>query len=786
MRRVVLFTAIFFIVLIFDISLATPPSSYDLRDVDGRNYVTSVKDQLLGTCWTFGTAAAMEGNLIITNKWQDAGEDNYPALAEYHLDWWNGFNDYFNEDIAPWIDGGLEVHQGGDYQVVAAYISRGEGLVREVDGQSFYNPPLRSSPNFHTYYARHIEFYVAGTHLENINLIKEKVMEHGVMATAYCSDGSFIQNYVHYQPPSDYRDPNHSVTIVGWDDNLTSHAPYPGAWLVKNSWGANWGNNGYFWISYYDKHSGQHPQMGAVSFQEVEPLRYNKIFYHDYHGWREAKTSCNEAFTAFVADDDVVLEAVSFYTLSDFVNYTATIYNNFDGGNLTGELSSISGFVERSGFHTFDLMTPVGINDGDDFYVYIELSDGQHAYDMTSDVPVLLGAKYRAIVQSRAYAGESYYHNGSSWVDLQSEVPTGNFCLKALGNSSPPLRINLIEEASECHLPKEPMDIIVQIEEVARSYSPGTGMVHYRLDGGAFQSMPLELVGGEQYQVSLPNANCGQKYEYYFEALASNGETVYYPTDAPGEFLTTLVGEFDYRFADNFDTDNGWTVSGTATDGHWERGFPVGDGDGGAPLTDYDGSGQCFLTGNSAGDSDVDGGKTILLSPIFDLTGGNATISYRRWYSNNKGAAPYSDALYVYFTNGSSWQMKDVAGVGSQCNGGWIEYSFNPAMYLSLTDEMQIKIEVSDNGDPSSIEAAVDDVMARCLVCIPFKCGDVANDDAINILDAVYLINYKYKDGPAPDPLEHGDVNSDGAINILDVVYVINFIYKDGPEPVCP
>ncbi|HHI03851.1 MAG TPA: hypothetical protein ENL22_10060 [candidate division Zixibacteria bacterium] len=786
MRKVISFTATIIIFLIFDISHAIPPSAYDLRDVNGRNYVTSVKDQIMGTCWTHGTMAAIEGNLVITNKWQDAGEDNWPSLAEYHLDWWNGFNQHNNDDTDPPTGGGLTVHQGGDYMVVAAYISRGEGVVREVDGQSFYDPPLRTSPNFHYYYTRHIEFYVAGTHLENINTIKEKIMSDGVMATALCSSGSFLQNNIHYQPPEDSWDPNHSVAIVGWDDYLPTQAPYPGAWLCKNSWGENWGNDGYFWISYYDKHCGQHPQMGAVSFQDVEPLPYDKIFFHDYHGWRDTKTDCGEAFNAFVADDDITIEAVSFYTAVDNVTYTVIIYDDFAGGSLSGELSSISGIVEHLGFHTFDLTVPVDLADGEDFYVYVELSSGGHAYDMTSDVPVLLGADYRVIVESSANPGESFYHNGSGWVDFYDDVPTGNFCIKGLGNTRPSLSIHLVEDAPECQLPKDSLDIIVQIDEVAHSYVPGTGMVYYRLSDGEFQNSQLESVGGGQYLASLPMANCGQTYEYYFSAQADNGETVYYPVEAPNEYFTTLVGEFSYKFFDNFDTDLGWTVDGTATDGNWERGIPVGDGDGGAPVTDFEGSGSCYLTGNSAGDSDVDDGVTQLLSPAFDLTDGNAVISYRRWYSNNKGPAPYGDAMYIYFTNGSSWRMKDVAGTGTQCNGGWIEYSFNPAKYMSLTDQMRLKFEVADNGNPSSIEAAIDNVVAKCLVCFPYKCGDVANDDEINILDAVYLINSIYKGGPPPEPAEHGDVNGDGTINILDIVYLINYVYKDGPEPACP
>jgi len=65
-------------------------------------------------------------------------------------------------------------------------------------------------------------------------------------------------------------------------------------------------------------------------------------------------------------------------------------------------------------------------------------------------------------------------------------------------------------------------------------------------------------------------------------------------------------------------------------------------------------------------------------------------------------------------------------------------------------------------------------------------CGDMNDDQAINILDIVYLINYKYKGGPEPVNMGMADVNHcDGNINILDIIYLINFKYKAGPEPDC-
>jgi len=65
-------------------------------------------------------------------------------------------------------------------------------------------------------------------------------------------------------------------------------------------------------------------------------------------------------------------------------------------------------------------------------------------------------------------------------------------------------------------------------------------------------------------------------------------------------------------------------------------------------------------------------------------------------------------------------------------------------------------------------------------------CGNIDGKAGINILDVVFLINYKYKSGPAPNPLSLADVDGVNPVNILDVVHLINFIYKDGPNPACP
>jgi hypothetical protein len=437
------------------------PETFDLRSVDA---VTPVKSQIGGTCWTHGTMASIESHLLLSGKWKALGFMGIPMCAEYHLDWWNGFNKKFNEDITDpaAANTGLVPHQGGDYRVAAAYISRGDGVViipqdekNPYDPKKWHKETPRDDPSFKRLYVRDIEWFTMGDNLEGIELIKQRIVKEGALGTCYKA-GAISKDFVHYQAIDSKGDPNHSVAIVGWDDKKIStddakKAPKAGAWLIKNSWGVGKGDKGYYWISYYDKHCCRHPEMGAVSFRNIEMMPYNHVYYHDAHGWRDTLDKITKAFNAYQATAREQVRAVSFYTSQHNVKYTLKVYRKFEGGKLQDEILSQDGTIEFCGFHTIDLRAPFQVNENDKFYVYVELSAGGHAIDRTSNIPVLLegqkgGGGKKPIVISKANAGESYYMDGGEWKDLYDYKfvnpewatfdHTANFCIKALAVSA--------------------------------------------------------------------------------------------------------------------------------------------------------------------------------------------------------------------------------------------------------------------------------------------------------------------------------------------------------------
>ena len=253
---------------------------------------------------------------------------------------------------------------------------------------------------------------------------------------------------------------------------------------------------------------------------------------------------------------------------------------------------------------------------------------------------------------------------------------------------------------------------------------PGSGRLFYSINGGAYANVLMTQTSANNYDATLPALGCDDQIRYFVGAREATSIMFYDPADTANPFTAMVASEVVTAFEDNFETNKGWTVAGDALTGQWQRGVPAGDGSRGDPPTDFDGSGQCYLTGNASGDSDIDGGTTNLTSPAFDLAGNNALVHYARWYSNNYGAAPNADTFKVYISNnnGSTWTLAEKVGPVDQSGGGWYEHSFWVADFATPTSQMKLKFEASDLGSGSVVEAAVDAVSVtyyRCNANVP-------------------------------------------------------------------
>ncbi|TVQ63110.1 MAG: hypothetical protein EA379_04435 [Phycisphaerales bacterium] len=306
---------------------------------------------------------------------------------------------------------------------------------------------------------------------------------------------------------------------------------------------------------------------------------------------------------------------------------------------------------------------------------------------------------------------------------------------------------------------------------------PGAAQIFIDVDGdGSFSPFSMQLVSsdssGDTYLAPFPATDCGESVNFYFSAQDSMGVVVTSPSNAPGSAFTALSAtSIDSVLEDDFETDLGWTVWSDVTDGEWERGVPVGGGLRGDPPTDYDGSGQCYLTGNRPGDSDVDNGSTILTSPVMDASGGEAYISYARWYSNNFGANPNTDIFVVELSNnnGASWvNLETVGPAGPESNGGWYYVTYRISDFIEPTSTMRVRFIASDLGPQAVVEAAVDAVSVRTAACDTCP-GDANGDGVVDFADLSIVLG-AFGDTGVGIP---GDLDGDGAVNFGDLAIVL-------------
>ncbi|MGD8451965.1 MAG: hypothetical protein PVJ57_09125 [Phycisphaerae bacterium] len=198
--------------------------------------------------------------------------------------------------------------------------------------------------------------------------------------------------------------------------------------------------------------------------------------------------------------------------------------------------------------------------------------------------------------------------------------------------------------------PNTPYTLQVRIAAANETYVPGTALLHYRYDGNAFLTLPLNAVGDDVFEQELPGATCSETPEFYVSAEGSESGLITDPPGAPAYVYGPMVGTFTDFIVETMDSDPGWT-----TQGLWAYGQPTG---GGGQYGENDPTsgftGPNVYGYNLSGDYENNLPERHLTTPAINCTGyDNVHLSFYRWLGVEQ---PRYDHAYVRVsTNGSSW-----------------------------------------------------------------------------------------------------------------------------------
>ena len=339
------------------INISTIPASFDLRDY---GWVSSVKNQgWMGSCWTFGMCGVLESSLLkATGIYTDFSENNMQnTMLRYS------------------IYGGTGHEGAPNLQAVGYLLSWLGAFPQDADT---YDELGKISPLITTDENVHVQdvMFTPNNQVPYGTQLKLAIMKYGSIDVSYNGQSTYDDTTPYYNPNtySQYVndssvEPNHEVSIVGWDDKFPANKfgitpPGDGAWIVKNSWGDNWGDKGFLYVSYYDKtllkSIDTTTYATSIIIENTEP--YNKNYQYDIFWGNFTQRNGNVSYyNVFKAVDDDLIAAVGTYFNESNINYTVEIYIN-DKLRLTQ-----TGISPYYGYHTIRLNEYIPIKKGDVF-----------------------------------------------------------------------------------------------------------------------------------------------------------------------------------------------------------------------------------------------------------------------------------------------------------------------------------------------------------------------------------------------------------------------------------
>ena len=407
------------------------PSSYDLRDY---GYVTPVKDQgSYGNCWAFATMAALESYLL---KFENI---TYNLSAEWDFSE-NNLKNVMSSRGRNGTD--YEVDNGGNMFMALAYLLRWSGPVNETDDPYGNNYTLGEEYFSPTKHIQGIKFIPKRTNALDNDAIKEAIYNYGGVVILMYWDNSFLNNGKDYYLINSSNvnlsgNGWHSVTVVGWDDDYSknnfrnvSENMGDGAFIIKNSWGESNGENGYYYISYFDDVFCFYENLGLAgfAFTSVENstnfannYNYNPLGLTEY-------LSFNQNWGIFanqwVAEKNETLKACGLYVLEPYACQIKVLVNGvYVGGSTTSQ-------IDFPGFHTIYLNQSVTINQGDTYWIQVTLmnANANHVY-----LPLEMKKENYSKVSAGANQSFIYITNNgvNEFVDLTTQFADANICLHA-------------------------------------------------------------------------------------------------------------------------------------------------------------------------------------------------------------------------------------------------------------------------------------------------------------------------------------------------------------------
>ena len=426
----------------------TLPEKYDARK-EGK--ITGVGDQGQdGVCWTFAGNSSLEAALMPEHEFNFSEQHVRFALSSDNGNEW-----------------GYDRHPygGGNFNMYAAYLMRWSGPVLEEDDPYDLSTESREASVTNSFEE---QFHVQGYQVlpnpslsvedvtdeqraAHVNLVKQYVKEYGSVFTSIYYHVSYLNsstNGYYYREKNFnnntmYSRANHALSIVGWDDtyskeNFKTQPENDGAFLIKNSWGEDFGDDGYFYLSYEDVYAGW--EAGVID--RVDSVdNFDHIYQYDpfcltgatgYKNNQDEIISKASFANVFTVESDVeALQAVSVYITAP--DTTCTVYVNSEDGTLKNfnQMEKVATETfEMSGYHTIDLEQAIPLH-GEAFAVAVHVESSIEKQTM---IPLEMPMTSGDITNNncKANAGESYMsYDSSSWLDVTTAAPNTNVLLKA-------------------------------------------------------------------------------------------------------------------------------------------------------------------------------------------------------------------------------------------------------------------------------------------------------------------------------------------------------------------